>query len=158
MPIFRQRNVHLLKITLPSCPNFVKKTSIFSKNCAIMSFFSNWSQKIPCSHARIWYKIVNSVKTTPIYGPKKSTKYLFFPIFHNKDFSHAHILLKNIYSLKNTLFMCIYYVKKFLFSQKPNALFSFFFKFIMKNPSCHVHIWSIKRQFRQNYSILWAKK
>ena len=157
MPIFRQRNVHLLKITLPSCPNFVK-TSVFSKNCAIMSFFSNWSQKIPCSHARIWYKIVNSVKTTPIYGPKKSTKCPFFPIFHNKDFSHAHILLKNIYSLKNTLFMCIYYVKKFLFSQKPNALFSFFFKFIMKNPSCHVHIWSIKRQFRQNYSILWAKK
>ena len=101
MPIFRQRNVHLLKITMPSCPNFVKKTSIFSKNCAIMSFFLNWSQKIPCSHARIWYKIVNSVKTTRIYRPKKSTKCPFF-----SDFSQQRLL------------SCSYFVKKHLFIKK----------------------------------------
>ena len=39
-PIFRQRNVNLLKITLPSYPNFVKKTSIFSKKlCYHVIFF-----------------------------------------------------------------------------------------------------------------------
>ena len=74
------------------------------------------------------------LKLHQFIGQKKSTKCPFFPIFHNKDFSHAHILLKNIYSLKNTLFMCIYYVKKFLFSQKPNALFSFFFQIYYEKP------------------------
>ena len=33
------KNVHSLKITLLSYPYFVTKTSIFSKKCAIMSFF-----------------------------------------------------------------------------------------------------------------------
>ena len=68
-------------------------------------------------------------------GQKSQQNTFFFPIFHNKDFSHAHILLKNIYSLKNTLFMCIYYVKKYLFSQKPNALFSFFSNLLWKTPA-----------------------
>ena len=53
MPIFRQKNVHSLKITVPSCPNLVRKRPFSQKNCVIMSFFSNFSQKIPCSHARI---------------------------------------------------------------------------------------------------------
>ena len=53
MPIFRQKNYHSLKITLPSCPNFVKKTSIFSKKLCYDVIFSNLSQKFPCPHARI---------------------------------------------------------------------------------------------------------
>ena len=85
IPIFRQKNVNSLKSTLTSCPNFVKKTSISSKNCAIMSLFSKFSQQIHCSCARIWSKNVNSVKATPIYGPKKSINCPFFRFFTTKS-------------------------------------------------------------------------
>ena len=39
---------------------------------------------------------------------------------------------------------------------KHGAL-SFFFKFFMKS-CCHAHDWPTKRQFCQNYTLLWAKK
>ena len=44
------------------------------------------------------------------------------------------------------------------FSQEHAAPMSFFSKFEWKIHSCHAHIWSKKRQFCQNYTILWAKK
>ena len=48
---------------------------------------------------------------------------------------------KNAHSLKNTMLSC-----------------HFFSNSSWKNPCCHVHIWSIKSQFSQSYTILWAKK
>ena len=39
---------------------------------------------------------------------------------------------------------------------KRGAL-SFFFKFFKKS-CCHAHDWPTKRQFCQNYTLLWAKK
>ena len=140
MPTHCQKNVHFLKKTVLSC-----------------HFFQIGHKKSPALMPVFDIKLSILLKLHQFMG-QKGQQMPFFSDFLQQRLLSCSYFVKNIYSLKNTLFMCIYYVKKFLFSQKPNALFSFFFKFIMKNPSCHVHIWSIKRQFRQNYSILWAKK
>ena len=54
-------------------------------------------------------------------------------------------MLKNIYSLKNTLFIFTYYIKKCPFSQRYNALMSFFSNFPWKTPCCRVPIWWNKK-------------
>ena len=102
-------------------------------------------------------KNVNSVKTTLYYGPKKSIGCPFFPIFHEK-ITAAIFCQKKVHSLKNTLLLCPYFVKKTSILSKTQCSHVIFFKFFMKNPCCHAHIWSKKRQFCQNYTILWAKK
>ena len=65
-------------------------------------------------------------------GQKSQYNALFFPTFHNKACSHAHILLKNIYTLKNTLSIYIYIMSKMpLVSNAQCSLVIFVFKLFM---------------------------
>ena len=123
-----------LKNTQLSCPYFVKKTSILSKILCSHAFFSNFSFKTLCCHAHIWPENVNSSKQHYIMDQNSQQDALFFrffmkksmlscPYFDNKTSivikrhcSNAHILLKNVHSLKNTVLSC------------------HFFKYVMKNP------------------------
>ena len=72
-----------------------------------------------------------------------------------KHCSHAHILSKNISSLK-TRFSYAYIMSKNAHSLKDTMLSSHFF-FKLKTPAA-MPISGQKRQFCQNYPILWAKK
>ena len=62
------------------------------------------------------------------------------------------------FSKKQAALMTIFCQKKRPFSQKHGALMSFFSNFSWKTPCFHAHIWSKKRQFCQNYTLLWAKE
>ena len=56
--------------------------------------------------------------------------------------SHAQILSKNGHSLKNKLLSCPYFVKKTSILSKTQSSHVMFFKFFMKKPRCHAHMWS----------------
>ena len=80
MPLFWQENVHSRKNTLLVSPYFIKKRLVF-QNTVLSSNFSNFSWKTPPIFGQ---KNVNSFKTTIYYGPNKSIRCPFLPIFHKK--------------------------------------------------------------------------
>ena len=156
MPIFCQKNVHSQKKHTALMPIFCQKNVHSLKNTVLSCiFFQIFHEKPPAVMHIFGQNNVNSVKTTLYYGPKKSIGCPFFPIFHEK-ITAPIFCQKKVHSLKNTLLLCPYFVKKRPFSQKHNAPMSFFSNFSWKTPCCHAHIWSKKRQFCQNYAILWA--
>ena len=130
-------------------PRFCKKR-LFSKNILLSChFFQILHEKSPAAMPTFGPKNVNFIKRTLYYGPKKSIRCLFCPILMKKlplalifchknvhsqkrQFSHAHILLRNIHSLKNTMLSC------------------HFLTFVMKTPCCLGPIWSTKRQICHN--------
>ena len=82
----------------------------------------------------------------------------FLQFFSEKIASLIPIFCQeNVHSQKKTLFSSQYFIKKRAVSQKHyfDVIFS---KFSRKTLCCQAHIWSKKRQFCQNYTILWAKK
>ena len=124
-----------------------------------MTFFSKFFIKTQYSHAHIWSKNVNSVKTTLFYGHKSQKDALFVPLFHEKitalmlifyqkyvyslktHCSYTDISQKNVHSLKNTVLSCVFF-------------FQIFHKKLLL--SC---TWLVKKcQFCQNYTLFWAKK
>ena len=67
----------------------------------------------------------------------------FFSDFSRKNnCSNAHILSKNRPFSENNLLLSPYYVKKRIFSQKPNCSHIIIIKFFIKTPSVNAHIWS----------------
>ena len=118
MPIFRQNNVHSLKITMLSCRFFL----IFhEKHPAVMPIFGK--------------KTFNFAKTTLYYGPIKSIEWHFFPIFDEKINALMPIYCpKNINSLKSILLSCPYIARKRPFSQKHVALMSFSYIYLHQKP------------------------
>ena len=106
--------------------------------------------KSPCYHAYIWSKNVNSVNTTLYYEPKKSVGCPFFPISHEKIIAlmpYAHILWKNVHSLKNTLLSSLYFVKKTSILSKTLCSYVIFSKFSWKIPLLSRPYLVKKRQF-----------
>ena len=100
MPIFEQ--------------NYVKSVKTLGARAI---FFKIFNEKTPSFIHMVGQKNVNSVKTTLFYGPKKSIGSPYFPTFHEKKYcSHAHILSKNVHSLKNTVLSCIFFQ---IFHEKP---------------------------------------
>ena len=94
MPIFCQRNVHSLKITLPSCPNFVKKTSIFSKKlCYHVIFFKFFIKNPLLSCPYLIKKCKFCLNYTKFMGQKCQQNALF------SDFSQQRLLSCSYYSL-----------------------------------------------------------
>ena len=140
MPIFCQNNVHSLTNTVLSC-----------------IFFQIFHEKPPAVMHIFGQNNVNSVKTTLYYGPKKSIGCPFFSNFSRKNHCSHILSKKSPFSKKHTALMPIF-CQKNVHSLKNNAPMSFFSNFSWKTPCCHAHIWSKKRQFCQNYTILWAKK
>ena len=72
--------------------------------------------------------------------------------------SCPYFVKKIVHSLKNRLLSWPYFVKKTSILLKTRCSYVIFSNFSWKTPCCHAHIWSKKRQFCQNYTILWAKK
>ena len=124
-----------------------------------MTFFSKFFIKTQYSHAHIWSKNVNSVKTTLFYGHKSQKDALFVPLFHEKitalmlifyqkyvyslktHCSYTDISQKNVHSLKNTVLSCV-----------------FFFKFFIKNSCCRAHDWSKNVNSVKTTLYSWPKK
>ena len=103
-------------------------------------------------------KNVNSIKTTLYYGPKKSIGCPFFPIFYEKIIFLMPIFYqKNVHSLKNTMLSCPHFVKKTSIFSITQCSHVIFLKYFMKNPPVLCPYLVNKRQFCQNYTILWAK-
>ena len=84
---------------------------------------------------------------------------LFFSHFSRKShLSHAHILSrKRPFSKKPTALKSIFDQKTSVLSETlcSNVSFS---KFLRKTPCGQANMWSKKRQFCQNYTILWAQQ
>ena len=128
MPIFRQRNVYLLKSHCLYAQILSKKRQFSQKTVLSRHFFQIGHKISPALMPVFDKKMSILLKLHQFMGQKRQLNPLFFRFFTSQQrLLSCSSFVKNIYSLKNTLFMCIYYVKKFLFSQKHNALFSFFF-------------------------------
>ena len=78
---------------------------------------------------------VNSVKTTLYYGPKKSIGCPFFFQFFTKKSLLPYFVKKKVHSLKNTLLLCPYFVKKLSILSKTMLPCHFFQIFHEKPPA-----------------------
>ena len=84
-PIFRQRNVNLLKIILPSYPNFVKKNVNFLKKTVLSCHFFQIGHKK--SHAAMPVfdkKLSILLKLHQFMGQNRQQNALFFRFFTTK--------------------------------------------------------------------------
>ena len=140
MLIFCQKNVHSLKNTMLSCHFFF-----------IYMIY-------PCCHARIWSANCQFCQNYIKLWTKKVNRMPFFLISHKKSVLSFPFFVKKRPFSENKLLLCQYWGKKHQFFQKQGDLILFVFNFSRKTRCCHVHIWSKKRQFCQNYTILLAKK
>jgi len=108
-----------------------------------MTFFSKFFIKTQYSHAHIWSKNVNSVKTTLFYGHKSQKDALFVPLFHEKITALMLIFYqKYVYSLKTHCSYTDISQKKSILSKTRCSHVFFFFKFFIKNSCCRAHDWS----------------
>ena len=105
--------------------------------CSHVPFFQIFHEKLSALMHMIGQKNVNSVKTTPYYGPKESIGCTFFWFFMRKS-----------HSVENS---------KTSILSKHCALMSFFFKFLMKNPLLWSPYMVKKHQICQNYTIFGEK-
>ena len=134
-------------------PIFFKKTSIPSKTRGnSYSFcFSIFNEKPP--------------SVMPIFDKKKSIlsklsqeDALFSPIFHEKVTALLPIFCqKNVPSPKTHSFHVNYCSKTRLFSQKHNALISFFSNFSLKTPTFMSILFGPKRQLCPNHNTYLKK-
>ena len=144
---FCRKNVNYLKNTLLSCPNFAKKRQFSQKQCALMSFFQ-FFQKTPtvvpiiCQTtsilSKLYYIMDKQINRMP---------FLFWFFTLKSQFSCPYFVKTSI--LWKTRFLCPYLKKKHPFSQKHNALISFFTNFPWKTLSCNAHICFKKSEFFQ---------
>ena len=102
-------------------------------------------------------KKLNFVKTILYYG-QEVNRMPFFHFFRNKYYPlHPHFI-QTTSIFNKTLLSCPYFVKKTSILLKTQCSRIIFFNYFMENPCFHVHIWSKRRQFCQNYIKYWAKK
>ena len=93
MPILCKKNVHYLKTHCFHAHIFCQKNvHSLKKTLLSYNFFKFFMKNPQTCQTHIWFKNVNSVKTTLYYGPKKSKGCIFFRPFTKNHFSHAHIL------------------------------------------------------------------
>ena len=80
----------------------------------------------------------------------------FFSNFSRKNqCPYAHILLRKVHALKNTMLLCPFFVKKWSFS-KTRWSHVIFIKFSWKTLCCNSDFWS--KNVNSVKTILWAKK
>ena len=107
-----------------------------------MPFFSKYLLKTPYYHAHIQSKKRQNCQNYKILWAKKVNRMPFFPIFHEKmTFLMPIFYQKNVYSLKHTMLSSPHFVKKTSILSKTQCSHVIFFKFFMKNPQFHAHIW-----------------
>ena len=84
-PIFRQRNVNLLKITLPSYPNFVKKNVNFLKKTVLSCHFFQIGHKKSRAAMPVFDKKLSILlKLHQLMGQNRQQNALFFRFFTTK--------------------------------------------------------------------------
>ena len=98
--------------------------------CHVLNYF----MKNPSCEAHIWSKNVNSVKTKLYYGPKKSIGCSFCQIFHEKITALKPRFCQKTSILWKTLCSCAHILSKNVISLKNTVLSYHFFKLFMKNP------------------------
>ena len=135
MPIFCRKNVHSLRNTVLLCQ--LKKNH--EKPSAIMPIFDK--------------KSILS-KQYYIMSQRSQQDALFLRFLTKKLSLLCPYFVKNVHSLNSHANIL---TRKRLSSQKQYS-HVIRFKFFIKNPCCHAHIWSKKRKFCQNYTMLRAKK
>ena len=108
-----------------------------------MSFFFQFFSKNPLLSSPYLVKKRRFCQNYTIFWVKKVNRMPFFSDFSRKNnCSNAHILSKNRPFSENNLLLSPYYVKKRIFSQKPNCSHIIIIKFFIKTPSVNAHIWS----------------
>ena len=130
-----------------------KKRPFFQKRCALMSIFSKILSKTPCGHAHIWSKTSILSKYTIIWA-KKVNMMPFFSDFSRKNY-RSHV--KNVHSPKSTLLSSLVFVKKTAILSKTLCSYDIFSTFSWQTPCFQDLIWSKKRQYCQNNSIILAQ-
>ena len=140
--IFKNKNVHSL-ITHYSHANILSKKRPFSqKHCALMSIKKK-IMKNPLLSCPYLIKKRQFCQNNTILWAKEVSRMPFFCDFSRKNYrSYAHILWKNVHSLKNTLLSSLYFVKKTSILSKTLCSYVIFSKFSWKTPCCQDHIWS----------------
>ena len=110
-------------------PIFSKKRPFSQKHCALMSIKKN--MKNPLLSCPYLIKKRQFCQNNTILWAKEVSMMPFFSDFSRKNHrSYAHILWKNVHSLKNTLLSSLYFVKKTSILSKTLCSHV---KFFMKN-------------------------
>ena len=109
-----------------------KKMSIFSKNGALMSFFFKLCMKNALLSCTWLVKKRQVCQNYTLLCPKKVNRMIFFPKKNNCF--HAHILSKNVNSLKKTSLLSVF-CQKNIHSLENTLLMSFFSKIFIKPPT-----------------------
>ena len=92
-----------------------------------------------------------------LFWAKKVNMMSFFPISHKKKYcSYVHILSKNVHSLKRNSSHLHY--QKNVYSLKNTVLSCLFFLICHKHPILSCRYFVKKRQFSQNQNTWWAIK
>ena len=103
-------------------------------------------------------KKTSILSTLNYISSKKLIRCSFFAIFHEKLLLPCLFCQKNLQSPKNTMFSYLYLIKKSSILWKTQCSHVIFSIFFFKNQMLLCPNLVKKRQFCQNYKILWAKK
>ena len=123
-----------------------------------MTFFSKFFIKTQYSHAHIWSKNVNSVKTTLFMVIKVNRMLFLFRFFTKKSLLSCPYFIKNTsILLKHTALIPIL-VKKTSILSKTRCSHVIFFKFFITTCCCHAHIWSKNVNSVKTTLYCWEKK
>ena len=152
--IFKSKNVHSL-ITHYSHANILSKKRPFSqKHCALMSIKKKNHEK-PLLSCLYLIKKRQFCQNNTILWAKEVSRMPFFSDFSRKNYrSYAHILWKNVHSLKNTLLSSLYFVKKTSILSKTLCSYVIFSKFSWKIPLLSRPYLVKKRQFSRVARLL----
>ena len=140
MPIFCRKNVHSLRNTVLLCQ--IKK---IMKNPLLSCPYLIKKRQFCQNNTILWAK---EVRRMP----------LFFRFLTKNYRSYAHILWKNVHSLKKHTALKSIFCQKNVISLKNTVLLCHFFKIFMKNPLLSRPYLVKKRQFSQKYIIIWPNK
>ena len=123
MPIFCPENVYALKNTVLTCNFFFK---FVMKNPLLSCTYLVKKRRFCQNYTILWAKRVNRIPFFSDFSWKN---------LHEKITALLSIFCqKNLFSLKNTLFSCPYFMKKTSILSKTRCSHVIIFKFFMKNP------------------------
>ena len=128
-----------------------------SQNTALCRFFFFKFFMKSCCHAHDWPIKRQFCQNNTILWAKVSRMPFFSDFSRNNHRSYAHILWKNVHSLKTHCPEVYILSKKRPFSQKHCAPMSFFQNFHEKPLLSRSYLVK-NRQFSQKYIIIWPNK
>ena len=140
MPIFCRKNVHSFRNAVLLCQFF---QNFHQKPLAVMPIFDQKHQFYQ-NYTIIWAKKVNMMPS-------------FFRFLTEKSSLSCPYFVKNVHSPKSTLLSSLDFVKKTAILSKTLCSYVIFSKFSWQTPCFQDLIWSKKRQYCQNNTIISAQ-